>query len=213
MPQDEYVDILQPPTFEKTGQTKTLNQAWNDEDWIGTFNLWIVQKDPEPAIIYQQRSLTSSWEPGKLDVSVGGHYSAGEKEEAGLREAQEELGKNYKPSELFKMGRRINVSKDTAGRSRNNMSDIFLIIDNSPLEDYQLQEDEVSAIFRCPLDKLLQAHEDKNFTFVAYGIDVKGNRLEKEVSHQSFPYNWDNYHYKSALLIDQYLRGNTKIIY
>jgi len=65
----EKVDILIPPTFEPSGQTKVLKQAWADEDWISTFNLWVVQSKPVPAILYQQRSSNSSWEPNKLDVS------------------------------------------------------------------------------------------------------------------------------------------------
>jgi hypothetical protein len=56
----EKVDILIPPTFKKSGKIKTLSQAWDDEEWIGTFNLWILQDSPQPAIIYQQRSPKSS---------------------------------------------------------------------------------------------------------------------------------------------------------
>lgn len=71
----ECVDILIPPLFQKSGDTKPRKQAIADDDWIGAFNLWIIQTDPVPAIIYQQRSPNSTWEPSKLDVSAGGNYS------------------------------------------------------------------------------------------------------------------------------------------
>ena len=75
----EKVDVLLPPAFKPSGVIKSRQSAITDGDWIGTFNLWILQSDPIPSIIYQQRSPNSTWEPNKLDVSVGGHYQAGEK--------------------------------------------------------------------------------------------------------------------------------------
>ena len=108
----EIVDTLLPPTFKKSGQTKDRNQAWNDGDWIGSFNLWILQNDPEPAIIYQVRSSKSSWAPNKLDVTAGGHYTAGETIEDGLREVKEELGKDYNFNNLFSLGRKLHIDFD-----------------------------------------------------------------------------------------------------
>jgi hypothetical protein len=60
---DEIVDILEPPFFEVSGETKPREQAFADGDWIGTFNLWILSKASEPSILYQQRSLNKSWAP------------------------------------------------------------------------------------------------------------------------------------------------------
>ena len=74
---DEKVDILLPPAFEPSGIIKTKRQAIADADWIGTFNLWIVQRRPVPALVYQIRSPGSNWAPIMLDVTVGGHYQAG----------------------------------------------------------------------------------------------------------------------------------------
>lgn len=108
----EKVDILTPPTFKKSGEVKPRNQAWANGDWIGTFNLWIVQDDPMPAIIYQQRSSNSSWAPDKLDVTAGGHYQADETIKGGLREVKEELGKDYQFKDLTALGRKLHVSPD-----------------------------------------------------------------------------------------------------
>ena len=209
----ELVDILVPPIFEKSGKIKTLEQAWDDEDWIGTFNLWIVQDDPVPALIYQQRSPNSSWAPNKLDVTAGGHYRAGEKIYEGLREVKEELGRDYKVGDLAYLGRKLNVSPDTKGRIRQNVVDIFIVLDNSPLDSYRLEKAEVYAICACSIDKLIKTHTQKGYNFEVSGITSEGNRIRIKVSKNSFPYNWENYHFKIALLAERLVKGENSLVY
>ncbi len=209
----EKVDILKPPSFEKSGIVKTIEQAWNDQDWIGTFNLWIIQNSPVPAIVYQQRSPKSNWAPSKLDVTAGGHYSAGEEIMDGLREVREELGKDYNSSDLVHLGRKLHVSPDTKERMRQNVVEIFMVVDNSPLENYKLQEAEVYAICICPLDELIKAHTKNDYFFIAKGFDNTGQKLEIKVDKESFPYNWDNYHLKIALLAEKLVKGEENLIY
>ena len=209
----EKVDILLPPSFEKSGKIKTKEQAWKDEDWIGTFNLWVVQKNPEPSIVYQQRDLAKSWAPGKLDVSAGGHYNAGEEIYDGLREVREELGKNYDTKELIYLGRKMHVGFDVEGRKRHNLVEIFMIEDNSSLDSFILQKEEVYAICKCGVKDLIKAHTETGYTFIAKGLDNMGKKIEIEVNKDSFPYNWDNYHFKIALLAQRYLKGEDNLIY
>jgi isopentenyldiphosphate isomerase len=209
----EKVDILKPPKFEKSGRVKTLKQAWKDEDWIGTFNLWIIQGKPEPAIVYQQRSFNSAWAPGKLDVTAGGHYSAGENVRDGLREVKEELGKDYKFKDLTYLGRKLHVSPDVNGYERHNIVDIFMIKDDNPLASYMLQKNEVYAICSCPIEKLIKAHADKGYKFTVSSILSNGKEDKIVVRKSSFPYNWDNYHFKIALLADRFVKGEKHLLY
>lgn len=209
----EKVDILLPPTFKKSGKSKTLEQAWNDEEWIGTFNLWIVQTKPVPAIVYQQRSPKSSWAPSKLDVTAGGHYEAGERMSQGLREVREELGKNYKFKDLTYLGRKLHVGPDTKGRMRKNVVDIFIVKDNSSLSTYTLQETEVYAVCVCPIEKLLRAHTQNGFRFTAKGLTSSGKSITVPVTKNSFPYNWDDYHFKMALLTKRFINNEKHLLY
>lgn len=209
----EKVDILLPPTFKKSGKIKTLEQAWNDEDWIGTFNLWILQNKPVPAIVYQQRSPKSKWAPSKLDVTAGGHYEAGEKISQGLREVKEELDKNYKFKDISFLGRKINVSPDTTARMRNNVVDIFMVIDNSPLNSYTLEKAEVHAICICPINELIKTHKQRGYSFHAEGLTSEGKKVSIKVNKNIFPYNWDDYHFKIALLADKFIKGEDNLIY
>lgn len=208
----EQVDILLPPTFEKSGVIKPRDKAISDGDWIGTFNLWIIQSEPVPSIIYQQRSSRSTWAPNKLDVTTGGHYQAGETIFDGLREVKEELGRTYDKTTLTYFGRKLHVSPDIHGFTRHNVVDIFFVTDNSPLSSYKLEEEEVYAIVSCPINSLIQAHSS-NLSFNASGVNNKGEKIQLAVTKDSFPYNWDNYHFKIALLADRYLRGEKNLLY
>ncbi len=208
------VEVLQPPEFSKTGRLVPRTEAWQKGLWYGTFNLWIVTSNPEPCIIYQQRSPTIGWAPGKLDVALAGHYENGETiDQAINHEGLEELKISYKFSNLTSIGRRLNVGIGTDGTMRNSVSDLFLIQDNRPFDQFQPQEDEVFALCVCPLQLLLRVHKDPAFEFTVEGKRHDGKRIEIKVNQDIFPYNWDNYHYKMALLIDRYFKGEKELIY
>ena len=213
MDKDEQVDILQPPLFEPTGEVKGREQAYRDGNWIGTFNLWIVSRDPEPSVVYQQRSPQSTWAPNLLDVTAGGHYEAGEKLADGLREAEEELGKHYSPDQIIPLGKKLYVGANTNGTSKQNVIDIFLIEDSAPLDSYVLQEEEVYALCKCPVRELLKAHRNPSYSFKVKALTAKGEQIDITVNKQSFPENYDNYHYKIAVLADRYFKGEKDLIY
>jgi 8-oxo-dGTP pyrophosphatase MutT (NUDIX family) len=210
---DEVVDVLEPPMFRPSGKTTTREQAYAGGNWIGTFNLWIVRQEPEPALIYQQRGWDMSWAPGLLDLAAGGHYQAGETLADGLREAEEELGKSYQPESLVNLGRRLFVGLDSKHREKRNVSDLYLVEDNAPLASYQLQAEEVEAICACPVSELLKAHRNPSYQFTVPALKHDGSNTTLKVSAKSFPENYDNYHYKMALLADRYCRGEQDILY
>lgn len=207
------VDILTPPTFEKSGVVKYVEEARNDGDWIGTFNLWIVQNSPVPAIVYQLRPPDATWAPNCLDVSAAGHYSAGETLWDGLREVQEELGRTYPHDVLHYLGRKLNVAKDIQGRFRNTVTEIGMILDNSPMESFILDPHEIVAICICPIDELIKVHSQEGYSFKTQAI--KNDKIEYEilVEKNLFPYNWDNYHFKMALLADRFIKGEKNLLY
>lgn len=211
--QDELVDVLVPPLFEPNGEVKTREQAHTDGSWIGTFNLWILTRTPVPSIIYQQRGPEKKWAPGMLDVAAGGHYTSGEKLTDGLREVEEELGKSYDATDIKYLGRKIYVGFNTNGGPRNEVIEVYMIDDELPLESYTLQKEELFALCSCPVAELLKAHRDNTYTFNADGLDAEGNKIEIKVSKSIFPLNFDDYHYKMAVLADRYFRGEKDILY
>jgi hypothetical protein len=186
---DEQVDILLPPDFKPSGEVKSREQSLNDGDWTGAFNLWIVAKLPLPSIVYQLRSPEVTWAPDKLDVAAGGHYRAGEKLLDGLREVDEELGRHFNPADVAYLGRKLYVGRDTTGRSKNNVIEVYTVEDDAPLTDYVLQKEEVYAVVSCPVTELLKVHQDDTYSFQAAGYKYDGSAFQKRVMKDAFPQN------------------------
>lgn len=208
----EQVEVLAPPDFRHTGQVKTKSQAIKAEDWLGVFHLWLIQRHPVPALIYQLRSPNSSWGPNLLDVTVGGSYKVGENRLAGLREVKEELGIDYDPRTLTYLGKKLFFGLDVKGHLRKSVVDVHFVEDNRNLEQFTLDPVEVHALCLCPIDYLIKLHT-LNKPFKAPSI--RHNRIKEiiEVTPDLIPYNWDNYHFKIALLAKRYIRGERNLVY
>ena len=207
------MDILAPPDFLPTGQVKTRAQAMKDGDWVGIFNLWIVSRLSVPSIIYQQRGPDRSWGANLLDVAVGGHYQAGETKLDGLREAEEEIGKTYDPSKILYLSRKMHVGEPTEFGRKMNILELYMTEDNEPLSSFKLDSKEVYAICSCPITDLLRVHHDDSYTFPAQAVRYDGRPYTIHVKKGSFPHNWDDYHFKIALLAERYFKGERDLIY
>jgi len=120
-PQDERFDVL---TADGTlaGETATRGDVHRRGLWHPAFHLWIAWRDGEQwSVLVQRRSLTKDTMPGKVDVSVGGHFRAGEyvpgdPEAAPVlralqRELLEELGLEADPRSFRWVGRRWSESR------------------------------------------------------------------------------------------------------
>jgi hypothetical protein len=207
------VQLLKPPFFTPTGVVVDRREAWEKREWFGTFNLWIVQRQPVPAVVYQLRSPTIGWAPNKLDVAAAGHYENLETVRDGLREVREELNRDYVFENLIPLGRRLNVGVGTDGTQRNTVSDLYLYEDDSPLTSYRLEEDEVYALCACPLDELVRVHTENNYSYSVPALKFDGTPLSITVSKDIFPPNWDDYHFKMVLLLKRYFAGEKPLIY
>jgi hypothetical protein len=194
----EIVDVLAPPTFAPTGETKTAKQAIDDGNWLGTFNIWLYSNGPEPSMIYQMRSPHAVWEPNKLDVAAGGHYAAGERGFDGIRELREELGIDIAEEHVQYFGRKLYAGVDVKGRERKSVISIYLAEYAGRLEDMKLQEYEVSAVIRVPLKPLMQVFHGQLKSHEATGIDAQGKPMKYTVTADSFPYNFDDYQRRMA---------------
>lgn len=206
----EYVDVLTPPRFEPSGEVKPVIEAINDGNWLGVMNLWIVR--PGPVLLYQERPLYG-WAPGKLDGSVGGYYRAGESGLDGLREAEEELGRIYRPDDVTLIGRRLSVGVDSKGRERRLVVTIFMTYDDVPLTEYTLDPQEVPAIYEIALDDVVKAFEDSRSKFMARGINCHGQPVEKIASYDDFSYMFDCYHLRIAEIARRFATGERVFYY
>lgn len=195
---DNVADILAPPTFTPSGQTKTFRQAIADGDWLGSIQIWLYTTGEEPGLLYQRRTLKGAWAPGKLDVTAAGYYEQGEQELDGLRELREELGVTLQPEEVRLFGRKINVNVDSLGRERRSVSNIYFAEYRDSLDDIQMHDGELEGVFVLPLWKLMQLFDGKLEAFKAEGRTPDGKPATYEVTLDSFPYNFDDYHRRMA---------------
>jgi isopentenyldiphosphate isomerase len=94
------------------GVTKSRDLVHKDGDWHRTVHIWVaLLGEGGPFLVLQRRSLTKDSHPGAVDVSVAGHLRAGETFDAGVREAEEELGLRISAAALVRLGTRKNVDR------------------------------------------------------------------------------------------------------
>jgi hypothetical protein len=197
----ELTDVLAPPTFAATGEVKTVKQAAIDGNWVGSINIWLYTREPEPSIIYQLRSPHALWEPNKLDMAAAGHYRAGEQGVDGMHELREELGVKMPKKQLEFFGRKLNVGMDVKGLERKWCMTVYLAEYTGTLEDMKLQKHEVFGVFRVPLKPLMEVFAGKRASFTVQGLDADKQPLDYTVTATSFPYNFDDYQRRMAEFI------------
>jgi 8-oxo-dGTP pyrophosphatase MutT (NUDIX family) len=210
------VDILDVNTFEKTHITKPIFDAWRDGDWIGAFNLWIAQNiDGIPSLLYQKRTSSGGWASGLLDVTAGGHYEASETAQDGLREVREEVGKTYEFEYLRYLGKKLYLHDD-GNRKLRYVVDVFITLDNSPLNSFVLEHQELDGLYRCSIQDLIRVHTEPDYAFSATGTAFQNSTLEPSeilVTGNSFPFNWDRYHLKMALIAERFINNESRLYY
>lgn len=203
----EKFKTLLPPMFVEEGEACTVGEAVSKSAWIATVNLWLIKTSPEPAILYQQRSLTRKWSPGKLDVVVGGKVDHGESIFEGLkRECHEEIKLDITENECTYIGKRLAVGTIPAG-FLYTVPHIYFKQESRELVSFSLQEEEVSGIFELKLKDLLDLYAGKISEFVVTGLNPQKEEYSITVNASIFPENMDNYHKKIALLVNDWVNG------
>ena len=166
---DEFLDVLTEEGL-PTGQTKRRAAVHQDDDWHRSFHLWIVKE--ERYILLQRRSQTKDLEPNKLDVAVGGHFSAGEGLKEVLREPYEELGLELTAKDLSYLHTR-KVERFYESATDREFQEVYVLRCDKALKDYALNRDEVYALYEVPLEKAIRLYEEGKPTAAA-GFDAYG---------------------------------------
>ncbi len=137
-PPDEPFELLD-LDGQPTGTVKPRHAVHRDGDWHGAFHVWIAWRDGAgvPRLLLQRRSRWKDTMAGMVDVSVGGHYRAGEQpgsrlgrdkpaRSAVLRELREELGLAVRAEALVPVGRRW-MERAGPGWIDREVQDIFAL--------------------------------------------------------------------------------------
>lgn len=146
-----------------TGQQKARADVHKDGDWHRSFHLWLVKDDKN--ILFQRRSKNKDLEAGKIDVTVGGHFSAGESLKQVVREAEEEIGLYVSPKDLHYLETQ-QVERHYEHAIDREFQEIYVMKSDRPLDHYHMNCEEVSVIYEVPLDKAIALYKDGDFVAV-----------------------------------------------
>jgi isopentenyldiphosphate isomerase len=122
--------------------------------WHETFHCWFYSKENEIDYLYfQLRSARKKDYPDLLDITAAGHILAHETVEDGIREVWEETGIKVSKSDLVPLGVidycAVQKDKDFIDKE---LANVFLFEFNHPLEAFELQKEEVTGMYKVPLN-------------------------------------------------------------
>lgn len=209
----EYFDVLD-CTGRKTGDTISRDEAHRTGVWHGAFHCLIIyEKRDGGYALFQQRSSQKQTAPGKFDVSVGGHYSAGEDAKAaGPREIKEELGLDVRFTDFLSVGRRVFVYCFTPGVIEYEFQEVFLLMRHIRPDSLTLQKEEVDGVLEMDLEQGIELFSGTRPSAEG-SLYRTGAREERvSVSERDFVPGVDNYYLKLLLLAQRCLNGERKLL-
>lgn len=170
-PFDELLDVLD-EHGNPTGEQKPRSAVHQDGDWHRAFHLWVVREGQ--LVVLQRRAEGKDLEPLKLDVTVGGHYRAGEMFVDVLREAEEEIGLVLRPGQATYLGtvrsERRYPDLDPP-RVDREFQETFATHDDRPLSAYVQEPTEVDTLYEVPLEAAIALYRDGRHVAAA-GFDA-----------------------------------------
>lgn len=154
--QDELLDVLD-ESGKATGVRKPRSEVHAAGDWHRVFHLWIVRENGK--VLLQKRSRHKDLEPEKVDVTVGGHLSAGESVFDAVREVEEEIGLEVQPEQLSHLGG-WRSERNYPNAVDREVQEVFALVNDWPLEEYALDCREVYLLYEVPISRLLDLYRN-----------------------------------------------------
>ena len=144
----EVVDVLN-ENGESVNRVVTRKESHELGLWHRVVVIAII--DNNGHVLMQQRSKFIESYPGKWDVSVAGHVSAGQSsKEAAIREVSEELGITIKENELNYIFTDKYIKKLKENYIINHIYDFYIVKRNNiNVEDIKMRDSEVEQIKLC----------------------------------------------------------------
>ena len=190
---------------------KSRDEVHQAGDWHRVFHCQIATiRNGVPSLVLQRRSNAKAAFPGLLDLSAAGHLSAGESPVDGVRELAEELGVTATPNDLVFLGERRLVDDSGEGHLNKELTSVFLLRDDRPLNDYVLQPSEVDAILDAPITDLLNLFsgdlEEVNLVGVKHAGSAEATDVASTATLESFVPG-TSYWVNLLVMCERFLRG------
>lgn len=205
---EERFDVLD-CTGAMTGAQIGRDEAHATGTWHGAFHCFLFFRKADRVVaLFQLRSGTKKIAPGLFDVTVGGHYAAGETAAvAGPREIREELGLTVRFDQLVPLGRRIFVYCFPPGVQEQEFQDVFLLpVDGMP-HGLVLQEGEVDALLELDVERGIALFDGKAMSAPAVLHPRTGGSARRNVAAADFVPCLDQYYLRLLVLAGRYAAG------
>lgn len=139
-------------TYEHIG-TEDKNRAHQRGLWHRTFSALAINPSTRRVLLQKKSPGRYSFErPDYADITVGGHYHAGERIEDGVREAREELGLDIDYSDLHPIGLRQTAATLAEDYIEREFQHWHLLPITLELEDIPFADAEVAGLVECAVD-------------------------------------------------------------
>lgn len=178
--------------------------------WHQTFHCWIIKNVGEKKyLVVQKRDKNKKVAPNYLDITAAGHLLTGETPIDGIRELEEELGIIVDQNKIISLGIRISAS-ESGNKINKEFCHVFFLENDLPLNEYKLQEKEVSGLVEIEINDGLNL-----FTGVVDKIQCNalfidnGNKIEKsiEVRIADFIPRIESYYLKILIMAERFYEG------
>ncbi|OGG98168.1 MAG: hypothetical protein A2508_04085 [Candidatus Lambdaproteobacteria bacterium RIFOXYD12_FULL_49_8] len=157
-PEDEYLDILDWPTGQKTGGQVVRRVAHQEGVPHKAMHLWVYTwVEGQLRLLFQQRSFVKRNFPGQFGPTVGGHVAAGEGQEALVREAWEEIGLKVGLKEMSYLGYNPFHFSLPGGYEDFEWIEDWRCVSAQRLEDYRFRDGEVIGLAMVNPGDLIRA--------------------------------------------------------
>jgi isopentenyldiphosphate isomerase len=190
---------------------KERGAVHRDGDWHRVFHCWVIYRDAagQDFMVLQKRGPDKDIFPNRLDVTVGGHYEAGESVADGVREIEEELGITTRFDDLIPVGVRVTVAR-YEGLIDREFADNFLLVRDTAIRDYPYQQDEVSGLVALNIDEALALFAGERETIHAQAVGLGTSPVEISLEH--FIPLVDQPFYKALVLAKRCLNGEKHLV-
>ncbi|MEK6745116.1 MAG: NUDIX domain-containing protein [Nitrospirota bacterium] len=209
----EQFDVLD-STGRKTGTLVGRDDAHAAGVWHGAFHCLVIYgRGGRGYALFQKRAKEKVIAAGKFDVSVGGHYSAGEDaRSAGPREISEELGLTIAFPDLVPLGRRVFDYSFAPAVSEHEFQDIFLL----PLEKRPgtlvLQAGEVDAVLEMEIGQGAELFSGTIASATGRLTGTNGAETTVSVTIADFVPCEDRYYRRLLQCARRYLQGEREAL-
>lgn len=191
-----------------TGRTKRRADVHRDGDWHRAFHCWVLTTSSDvPTLILQRRGAHKDTAPLMLDVTVGGHYGAGESIVDVVREVDEEIGRAVSLDDLTFLGRRIAVSDAQPGVIEREIQEVYLWQTDLPLEAFRPQPIEVASLDSVAVTDLLALLSGASIQAPTRSLGTDGQITPRTMTADELVPTEDRYFYRAAIVADLASRG------